>query len=275
MGILHVTPDSFSAGGRYDDPGQAVEQGLRLVAEGAELLDVGGESAGGQARPIDAADEIRRVTPVIRALVRQVRIPIAVDTYRAATAAAALDAGASMVNDITGLADPQMAATVARGDAGLCVMHIKGQPKAFPPDFDYRSLLGDVIRFLEERTERALAAGIGRRRLVVDPGIEFGKLLNQDLELLRRLPELRILAFPILVAVSRKHFIGNVLDLPPEERLEGTAAAIAFAILRGAHLVRVHDVRAMVRVTRMTEALLDVSFGQDGQGRRRSDGVTI
>jgi dihydropteroate synthase len=179
-----------------------------------------------------------------------------------------------MVNDITGLGDPDMAATVARGTAGLCVMHIKGVPKEFPPDFDYRSLLGDVVRFLDERTRRALVAGIERDRLVVDPGIEFGKLLHQDLELLRRLPELHVLGFPVLVAVSRKDFIGNVLGLPPEQRLEGTAAAVAFSIFRGARVVRVHDVQAMARVTRVAEALMGYCLG-DAEGRRRSDGALV
>jgi dihydropteroate synthase len=275
MGILNVTPDSFYDGGRHAAPEAAIEHGLRLIEEGADLLDVGGDSAGGRAARIEAAEEIRRVAPVIHGLARQTHVPIAVDTYRATTAAAALDAGASMVNDITGLSDPELAATVASGAAGLCVMHLKGVPKEFPPDFDYRSLTGDVLRFLEERTERALAAGIARDRLVVDPGIEFGKLLHQDLELLRRLPELHVLGYPVLVAVSRKDFIGNVLGLPPQERLEGTAAAVTFSILRGAHLVRVHDVQAMVRVARMAEALMGYHFSAAGEGRLRSDGRPV
>jgi dihydropteroate synthase len=275
MGILNVTPDSFYDGGRHASQEAAIEHGLRLVEEGADLLDVGGDSAGGRAAPITAGEEIRRVEPVIRSLARQVPVPIAVDTHRAATAAAALDAGATMVNDITGLGDPAMAPTVARGDAGLAVMHIKGRPKHFPEDFDYRSLLGDVLRFLARRTDRALEAGVARERLMIDPGIEFGKLLYQDMELLRRLPELHVLGYPVLVAVSRKDFIGNVLGLPPEERLEGTAAAVSWAIARGAHLVRVHDVRAMVRVTRMTERLLGVGAGDDSQGKLRSDGTAV
>jgi dihydropteroate synthase len=275
MGILNVTPDSFYDGGRLHTPEAAIAHGLRLVEEGADLLDIGGDSAGGSAAPVDAGEEIRRVAPVIRELARQARVPIAVDTYRAATAAAALDAGASMVNDITGLGDPHMAPTVVRGAAGLCVMHLKGVPKEFPPDFEYRSLTGDILRFLAERTDRALAAGMTRDRLVIDPGIEFGKLLHQDLELLRRLPEFHVLGYPLLVAVSRKHFIGNVLGLPPDERLEGTAAAVVFSIWRGAHIVRVHDVRAMVRVARMAEALLGYRFGEDQEGRRRSDGTVI
>ncbi len=275
MGIVNVTPDSFYDGGRYATPERAVEHGLRLAAEGADLLDVGGDSAGGRALPIDAAEEIRRVVPAIRALARQTDVPVAVDTYRAETAAAALDAGAAMVNDISALSDPGMAPAVAAGDAALCVMHLKGAPKQFPPDFDYRSLTGDIARYLEARTAAALAAGIGRERLVVDPGIEFGKLLNQDLELLRRLPELGVLGYPVLVAVSRKDFIGNVLGVASDERLEGTAAAVVFSVVRGAHLVRVHDVQAMVRATRMAEALLGLTF-RDGQaGRRRSDGAAV
>lgn len=275
MGIVNVTPDSFYDGGRFDAPGKAIEHGLRLAAEGADLLDVGGDSAGGRAAPISAAEECRRVTPVIRALARQAGVPIAVDTYRAETAGAALDAGASMVNDITGLSDPAMAPMVARGDAGLCVMHMKGRPKEFPPDFHYRSLVGDITQFLEQRTEQAAASGVGRERLAIDPGIEFGKLLYQDLELLRRLPEFHVLGYPLLVAVSRKHFIGNVLGLPPQERLEGTAAAVAFTIFRGAHIVRVHDVQAMMRVARMCEALLGATYGEDSQGRRRSDNTPV
>jgi dihydropteroate synthase len=275
MGILNVTPDSFFAGGRYAEPQAAIEHGLRLEAEGADLLDVGGDSASGRARPVGAAEEIERVVPVIRGLARQAKVPIAVDTHRAATAAAALDAGASMVNDITGLGDPQMATVVARGGAGLCVMHLKGRPKHFPPDFDYRSLMGDIARFLLDRTERAREAGVGPDRLVVDPGIEFGKLLYQDLKILRRLPELHVLGYPLLVAVSRKDFIGNVLSLPPEERLEGTAAAVAFSIWRGAHILRVHDVQAMVRVARMTEALTGRQFTEGAAGHRRSDGTVV
>ncbi|HEV2125763.1 MAG TPA: dihydropteroate synthase [Chloroflexota bacterium] len=274
MGILNVTPDSFFDGGRHQVPEAAIEHGLRLVAEGADLIDVGGDSAGGRAAPIDAAEEIRRVEPVIRGLARQVNVPIAIDTHRARTAAAALAAGASMVNDITGLGDSEMAGEVARAKAGLCLMHIKGVPKEFPPHFAYRSLLGDIIRFLAERTDRALQAGVQAESIVVDPGIEFGKLLHQDLEILRRLPELHILGYPILVAVSRKDFIGNVLDLPPEERLEGTAAAVTFSVMRGAHIVRVHDVKPMVRVVRMTEALM--GYRPDGSwARQRSDGSLV
>ena len=201
-----------------------------------------------------------------------------------------------MVNDITGLGDPDMAAAVARGNAALCVMHIRGVPKQYPPDFDYGDVVGEVRAFLEERARRAMDAGISRKQLVVDPGIEFGKLLVHDLELLRRLDELHALRLPVLVAVSRKHFIGHILrgvaqpdggvsgrederrenggGVPPEERLEGTAAAITFAITRGAHIVRVHDVREMVRVVRVAEALVGLRFSGP-EARLRSDGVLV
>ena len=274
MGILNVTPDSFHDGGKFLDPARAVEHGLAMVEEGADIIDVGGDSANGDAPEIDAEEEIRRVEPVIRALASRVPVPIAIDTHRARTAAAALDAGASLVNDITGLADPEMPATVASGDAGLCIMHIKGRPKHFPPDWTYRNVMGDLVRFLTERTERAVNAGVGRERICVDPGIEFGKLIGHDLEILRRLPELHALGYPILVAASRKTLVGHVLGgLPSSERLEGTAAVNAYAIARGARIVRVHDVRAMARVARMTEALVGMTVDGTPMARWRADGV--
>jgi dihydropteroate synthase len=275
MGIVNATPDSFYEGGRDTTAAAAIERGLRLAAEGADLIDVVGDSAGGSAAPIDADEEIQRVVPVIRALARQTGVPLSIDTHRAATTAAALDAGAALVNDITGLGDPAMAGVVARGGAGLCLMHIRGVPKEFPPDFDYGDVVADVRDFLAHRVDRALEAGIARDRVVIDPGIEFGKLFTQDVELLRRLDELHALRLPVLVAASRKFFIGHTLGgLPPAERLEGTAAAVAFAVTRGAHLVRVHDVREMVRVIRVTEALMGLTFAGEA-GRVRSDGVLV
>ena len=269
MGIVNATPDSFYAGGRHATSDAAIEHGLRIAEEGADLIDVGGDSAGGAAAPIDAAEEIRRVAPVIRALAQQTTLPISVDTHRAATATAAIDAGATLVNDITGLGDPDMGGVVARSGAGLCLMHIKGVPKHFPRDFHYTDVMGDVRDYLAERVRRARDSGIDEDRLIVDPGIEFGKLVSQDLELLRRLDELHTLRLPVLVALSRKYFIGHVLGgAPPEERMEGTAAAVAFAITRGAHIVRVHDVRSMIRVTRVTEALMGLTHQN---ARYRSD----
>ena len=273
MGIVNATPDSFYAGGRHTTAEAAIEHGLKIAAEGADLIDVGGDSAGGSAAPIDADEEIRRVVPVIRALAQQTKLPISVDTHRAATASAAIDAGAALVNDITGLGDPDMAGTVARSGAGLCLMHIRGAPKQFPPDFEYGDVVTDVRAYLAERVRRALDAGVAADRIVIDPGIEFGKLVNQDLELLRRLDELHALRLPVLVAISRKYFIGHVLGgRAPEARLHGTAAAIAFAIARGAHIVRVHDVRVMAEVSRVTEALMGLTHDD---ARVRSDGVSV
>lgn len=276
MGILNVTPDSFHDGGRYFDPERAVERGLAMVEEGADLIDIGGDSASGEAAEIDSAEEIRRIEPVVRALASRVPVPIAVDTHRSRTAAAALDAGATLVNDITGLSDPQMPAVVARGDAGVCVMHIKGVPKKFPPDWHYRNVIGDVLRFLDVRTMMALSAGIAPQRICIDPGIEFGKLIGQDLEIFRRLDELHTLGFPILLAASRKTLVGNVLGgLPSSERLEGTAAVNTFAIARGARIIRVHDVRAMARVARMSEALIGMSVDGTPLERCRADGTIV
>jgi dihydropteroate synthase len=276
MGILNVTPDSFHDGGRYFDPERAVDRGFAMVEEGADLIDVGGDSASGEAAEIDAAEEIRRIEPVVRALASRVPVPVAVDTHRSETADAALDAGASLVNDITGLADPRMARVIAKGNAGVCVMHIKGVPKQFPPDWHYRNVMGDILRFLAARTGSALAAGIAPERICVDPGIEFGKLIGQDLEILRRLDELHALGFPILLAASRKTLIGNVLGrLPSSERLEGTAAVNTYAIARGARIIRVHDVRAMARVARMTEALIGMAIDGSPMERCRADGIIV
>jgi dihydropteroate synthase len=276
MGILNVTPDSFHDGGRYFDPERAVERGLAMVDEGADLIDVGGDSASGEAAEIDADEEIRRIEPVVRALASKVPVPIAIDTHRAKTATAALDAGATLVNDITGLSDPQMARVVAQTDAAVCVMHIKGVPKKFPPDWHYRNVIGDLLRFLEARTSIALQAGIAPERICVDPGIEFGKLIGHDLEIFRRIDELHTLGFPILLAASRKTIVGNILGgLPSSERLEGTAAVNTYAIARGARIIRVHDVRAMARVARMSEALIGMSIDGTPMERCRADGTIV
>ena len=255
MGILNVTPDSFFDGGRYFDPDRAVERGLAMVQEGADIIDVGGDSANGEAAAIDAAEEIRRVGPVVKALARQVAVPIAVDTHRAETAAAVLDLGATLINDITGLSDPEMASVIGRGDAGVCVMHILGVPKSFPAKWHYRTVLGDIIRFLETRTDLAISAGVRRDRICIDPGIELG--------------------FPILIAASRKTMIGNVLGLASKERLEGTAAVNAFSIARGAHIIRVHDVQSMVRIARMSEALVGLTIDGTPMEWCRSDGKIV
>jgi len=270
MGILNATPDSFSGDGvlargeRWLDA--AVAQGLRFVEEGADILDVGGESTRPGAQPVSEEEELARVIPVIRALREHTDVPISVDTYKAAVAAAALDAGADMVNDVWGLRmDPEMAHVVAKRGVPVILMHNRSQPKNAVMEarlggryvgIAYDDLLEDVKRELMECVEIARAAGIPDEHIILDPGIGFGKTVEQNLELIDRLDEIAALGYPILLGPSRKSFIGYTLHLPPEERVEGTAAAVAIGIDRGADIVRVHDVRYMVRVARMTDAIV-------------------
>lgn len=258
MAILNLTPDSFSGDGLAAAPDTALARALDAVAAGADLLDVGGESTRPGATPVTATEEIARVVPLIRALAGRVDVPIAVDTSRAAVAAAALAAGATLINDVRGLqADPDLAAVAARAGVPVVVMHDQ------VPD-DRGDLLASIVGELARRLDRALAAGIAWEQLIVDPGFGFGKGPRENLELLRRLGELRVLGRPILAGTSRKGTIGRVLGLPPDERVEGTAATVALAIAGGADLVRVHDVHAMVRVARMTDAVVRGFDFEDG-----------
>jgi dihydropteroate synthase len=250
--ILNNTPDSFYDRGAFFGLDAALARAEALVREGADLIEVGGETAQ-EGDPVATREEIERVAPLVRALVRRFPLPIAVDTHKADVARAALDAGAVLVNDISALADPAMAGVVAGGGAGLVLMHLHGPPKQHYVDVPVPSMMEWVGAFLRARTEAAMAAGVPRGRLLVDPGLNFGKHPARDLELMRRLPELRSLGFPIFVATSRKDYIRDLLHLHPEDLLEGTAAAVAFAIVRGANMLRVHDVQAMVRVARMME----------------------
>jgi dihydropteroate synthase len=250
MAILNLTPDSFSGDGLLGDPGTAVAQALAAVADGADLLDIGGESTRPGAQSVSAADEIARVVPAIRTLATRMAAPISIDTSKAAVAEAALVAGAQMINDVRGLtADPDLAAVAARAGVPVVVMHDQ------PPD-GRGDLLTSIVRELARRLDRALAAGIAWEQLIVDPGFGFGKGARLNLELLRHLAELRVLGRPILAGTSRKGTIGRVLGLPPGERVEGTAATVALAIANGADIVRVHDVRAMARVARMSDAIV-------------------
>jgi dihydropteroate synthase len=256
MGVLNVTPDSFSDGGRYLDPGRAVEHAHQMVEEGADLIDVGGESTRPGSQPVSAEEELRRILPPLRYLVDKLPVPVSVDTTKADVAAAVLAEGADLINDISGLGfDPRVASVVARAGAGLILGHIRGTPRTMQQDLRYTDLLVDVREDLKERTLLAETAGVHPEAIMVDPGIGFGKSVEHNLLLLKCLPALYGLKKPILVGPSRKSFIGKVLDLPVEERGEGTAAAVAVAIWQGAHIVRVHDVRSMVRVARMTEAI--------------------
>jgi len=256
MGVLNVTPDSFSDGGRYLEPDAAVKHALEMVEDGADVIDIGAESSRPGAEPVPEEEELRRLIPVVREVCRRVAVPVSVDTTKAAVARQALDAGAAIINDISALqADPAMAAVVAEAGAGLVLMHRQGTPKTMQQDPRYGDVVADVREFLYERMQTAAQAGSAADHILLDPGIGFGKNLSHNLTLLARLGELRPLGRPILVGVSRKSFIGEALDRKTGDRLMGAAAAVAVAVLRGAGLVRVHDVRAMKDVVRMVDAI--------------------
>lgn len=257
MGILNVTPDSFSDGGCYATIEKAVERALQLEAEGADLLDIGGESTRPGAPLISAGQERTRVLPVIEALANRLTIPISVDTWKSSVADACLAAGAEIINDISGLHfDPALAEVVARHQAGLVVMHTRGTPQQMQQDTGYADLLGEVAACLLQSAATARSAGIAREQIALDPGIGFAKSLNGNLELLRRLPELCSLGYPLLVGTSRKSFIGKTLQQEAAaDRLFGTAATVAHAVTSGARIVRVHDVQAMKDVALMVHAI--------------------
>jgi dihydropteroate synthase len=271
MGIVNVTPDSFSGDGLIksaptDWVAAAVAQGQAQAAAGAHLVDVGGESTRPGGEPVSLADELERVIPVIRALARTVNVPISVDTYKAEVARQALAAGAAIINDVWGLRmDSDMARVAAETGAAVALMHNRSKPRdAVQAEqlggryvgVEYAELIGDITRELRESVEIALSAGVKPEKIIVDPGIGFGKTVEQNLDLLNRLGELKRLGYPLLVGPSRKSFVGYTLNLPPDQRLEGTAAAVALAIDRGADIVRVHDVVAMTRVARFTDAVV-------------------
>ncbi len=258
MGILNVTPDSFSDGGKFTDVPAAVAHALQMASDGADIVDVGGQSTRPGATPPGAEAEKARVLPVIERLAKELAIPISVDTYHSEVAEAALDAGAAIVNDISGATfDPAMPALIARRGCPAVLMHILGTPKDMQTDPQYADLMGEICRWLRERIECLVEAGVDERGLIVDPGIGFGKTVEHNIEILRRLSELKSIGRPVLVGTSRKSTIGAVLGgLPPEERLEGTAATVALAIAGGADIIRVHDVKEMARVAKMTDAIV-------------------
>ncbi|MBL8046807.1 MAG: dihydropteroate synthase [Anaerolineales bacterium] len=269
MGIVNVTSDSFSGDGLVTDDdwvARAVEQGVAQVAAGAHVLDVGGESTRPGSAPTSLAEELRRVVPVIRALHQQVSVPISVDTYKAEVARQAVEAGAAIINDVWGLRmEPELARVAAESGAWLILMHNRSKPKDAMQEarlggryvgVAYENLLEDIKRELMESVELALSAGVARNRIMLDPGIGFGKTVEQNLEIVRRFGEFRSLGFPLLSGPSRKSFIGYTLDLPPDQRVEGTAAVVALCIQQGADMVRVHDVAAISRVARMTDAVV-------------------
>ncbi len=269
MGIINVTPDSFSGDGLLQGEARveaAVKQAEAMLAAGAHILDVGGESTRPGGSPVDLDQELERVVPVVAALSRRVEAPISIDTYKAEVAREALAVGATMVNDVWGLRmDPQMGSVVASSGAYVVLMHNRSKPRDAVQEarlggryvgVNYADLIGDVLMELRESVALAKAAGIADDRIILDPGIGFGKTVEQNLELVSRFDAFRSLGYPVLAGPSRKSFIGYTLDLPPDQRAEGTAAVVALCIDRGADIVRVHDVALISRVARMTDAVV-------------------
>ena len=256
MGIVNVTPDSFSDGGRFIDPAVAVARGLELVRQGADLLDIGGESSRPGAEPIGADEELARVVSVIRGLALATSVPLSVDTAKAVVADAALEAGAHIVNDITALGDPDMAEVVRRHRAGVVLMHMQGTPQTMQLAPHYDDVVAEVVAFLEARLRAAVELGIAESAVVLDPGIGFGKTAQHNMRLLARLADLGKLGRPVLLGVSRKGFLGRLLDRPVEERLAASLAAACFALTLGAaQIVRVHDVAETRDAVRVIAAL--------------------
>jgi dihydropteroate synthase len=254
MGILNVTPDSFAGGGKIPSVQEAVDRGVQMEKDGADIIDVGGESTRPGSGPVSVGEELKRVIPVIRELVQTVSIPISIDTTKSDVAQAAISEGAQMVNDVSaGTGDPAMIPFVATTKASIVLMHARGTPRTMQQNPQYKDVGLEVTEFLLDKALTAERAGI--TQIMIDPGIGFGKTLQHNIDLIHELPMLQAKKYPVLVGPSRKSFIGSILDLPVEERLEGTAAAVAACIFYGAHMVRVHDVKAMKRVALMCDAL--------------------
>ncbi len=259
MGIINVTPNSFSGDGVDTDPDTAIARAKQMVGDGADLLDIGGESTRPGSEPVGEEDEVARVLPVIERLSAEVDVPLSIDTYKSVVAKAALAAGAHIVNDISGLHhDENMAKVAADAGAAVCLMHIQGAPRDMQKEPKYADVIGEISDYLEEGIAAATGAGLSREQIILDPGIGFGKKLEHNLEILRRLREFRALGCPLLVGTSRKSMIGMILDLPADQRVEGTAATVALAIASGADVVRVHDVKEMSRVAKVADAIVRV-----------------
>jgi dihydropteroate synthase len=295
MGVINITPDSFSDGGRFDvggrvhiggrfnvstvgrdaparrncfqpDYSKAIEAALRMAEEGADIIDVGGESTRPGANAVSHEEETARVLPVIEGILKHSDIPVSIDTFKSATAVAAVAAGASIINDISGLAfDPDMAAAAAKTGAAIIIMHIKGTPPDMQADPHYDDLLGEVKSYLLSGIDKAKAAGVPEDRILIDPGIGFGKTAEHNLELIARLNELARLGYPVVLGVSRKAFIGRLTGgAPASDRLEGTIAASVLGIANGANIIRAHDVKAARRAADVTDAILRAGIGESG-----------
>lgn len=261
MGIVNLTPDSFSGDGLYkksnikNQISKIIDFVEKMVWDGSDILDVGGESSRPQAAPVSAKEELKRTIPVLKALSKRIKVPISIDTYKPEVAEAALDNGASLVNDITGLRNHKMAKLVARYKAGVVIMHMKGNPLSMQRNPRYLSLIDELIEYLDKAINRALAYGVGRERIIIDPGIGFGKSAEHNLEILKRLDDFKVLGRPILVGPSRKSFIGKILNQGPQKRIFGTVSSCVLAAKMGANVLRVHDVKEVKQALKVFDAI--------------------
>lgn len=257
MGILNVTPDSFSDGGRHFDKSAAIRRAYEMVEEGADIIDIGGESTRPGSESVSLQEEIDRTIPVIEEISKKIKVPVSIDTYKAEVAKRALDAGASIVNDISGLRfDPEMPKVVSQYKVPVVIMHIKGTPKNMQVNPIYEALIPEIMDYFRESIRLAVESGIAEDKIIIDPGIGFGKTLDHNLEIIKNLHEFTLLEKPLLAGVSRKAFIGKILgDAPASDRFEGTATAVAISILNGANIIRVHDVKEMKKVALVADAV--------------------
>ncbi|MFH2145958.1 MAG: dihydropteroate synthase [Candidatus Omnitrophota bacterium] len=256
MGVLNVTPDSFSDGGKYFTKQAAIEHALRMAEEGADIIDIGAESTRPQAQAVKPNEQLKRIDGIVRILCKKLPIPVSIDTSSAAVARRCLDLGASIINDISALSnDPGLAQLIAQYKAGVVLMHIRGTPRTMQNRPRYRNLIKEIIGFLRIAKERALKNGIEEKRIVVDPGIGFGKTTKHNLEIIKALSDLKTLNRPILIGPSRKSFIGNLLGVSPKEREFGTAAAVVYSVINGANILRVHVVKQMRQAVLIAEAI--------------------
>ena len=274
MGVLNVTPDSFSDGGLYFDKDKAVERGLRLATEGADIIDIGGESTRPGSDSVPSQEELQRVIPVISALREKTEVLISVDTTKSEIAEAAVEAGADIINDISAFRfDSRMPSLAAQKGVSVVLMHMQGNPKTMQISPAYKNLLMEIKSFLKEKLEAAQAAGVEREKIIIDPGIGFGKSFEDNLTLINNLNFLEELERPILVGTSRKSFIGNILNLPPQERIEGSIASAVLSIIRGAHILRVHDVQSVKRAIIVAESILNENLTLNAQEERKKENV--
>jgi len=256
MGVLNVTPDSFSDGGLFFDKETAIVRGLKMVEEGADFIDVGGESTRPGSNPLGLDEELRRVIPVIESLAKEVDAPISIDTYKSTVAKKAIEAGAQIINDISGLhLDPSLSQVAAKEDVPLVLMHIRGNPETMQKNIHYESLFSEIIQYLKDSIQRAESAGVDPEQIIIDPGIGFGKTVEDNLLILKNLQEFKILGKPLLLGTSRKSFIGKILNADVTERLEGTLSSIVVGVLNGAHIIRCHDVLQAKRAIAIADAV--------------------